>query len=227
MRSRWRWPRQCSRRASTESVAVSWMVSTTTWLCSARSGAAGRGGRRLPERLRALGQGGLPRGRARKLELHRAVRHRPHLRRVVLPRLAGGSARARSAQGLALEVPVPQRPLRARDDRAHEKALQPLERSRGNGRPTTTTLEPIPLGLHARRGRPAAPATAALLSALPVRLHDPAATGIHGLTPSVAHLYRNRLLLKTRRSRAITEHGQMTDGFVCSAFLDLRPRTRS
>src|SRR5450756_3095690 len=55
------------------------------------------------------------------------------------------------------------------------------------------SLEPIPLGLHARRGRSAAPATAGLLSALPVRLHSPAATGIHGLTPSVAHLYRNRL----------------------------------
>src|SRR5450830_1700371 len=56
-------------------------------------------------------------------------------------------------------------------------------------------LEPIPLGLHARRGRSAAPATAGLLSALPVRLQSPATTGIHGLTPSVAHLYRNRLLV--------------------------------
>ena len=55
-------------------------------------------------------------------------------------------------------------------------------------------LEPIPLGLHARRGRSAAPATEGLLSALPVRLHNPAAAGIHGLTPSDAHPYRNRLL---------------------------------
>jgi hypothetical protein len=58
----------------------------------------------------------------------------------------------------------------------------------------TRLLGPIPIGLHTRRGRSAAPAAAEPFSALPVRLHDPPATVIHGLTASVTHSYRDRPL---------------------------------
>ena len=63
----------------------------------------------------------------------------------------------------------------------------------GGGAPS---LEPVPLGLHARGGRSAAPTTEGPLTALPVRSHNPSATYIHGLTPSNAHPYRKRLLLR-------------------------------
>src|SRR5664280_3581467 len=53
------------------------------------------------------------------------------------------------------------------------------------------------------------PATVELLSVLPVRLHSPTAAGIHGVTASSAHPYRNRLF--AARSTTMDQIGECSE----------------